>query len=90
MQGERDAKEKHGHDWRYRRPCQRTWAKGSMAKRATAVFPTAVGLAVAGVAAWFGAVTGIRAFAQARRARAEEREGRRLREIQDGDGREGE
>ena len=54
------------------------------------VFPTAVGLAVAGVAAWFGVVTGIRAFAQARRARAEEREGRRLREIQDGDGREGE
>jgi cardiolipin synthase len=52
-----------------------------------AVFPTAVGFAVAGVAAWFGAVTGIRAFAQARRARAEESEGRRLREIHDEEGR---
>ncbi|HSH76552.1 MAG TPA: hypothetical protein VLA09_12760, partial [Longimicrobiales bacterium] len=38
------------------------------------LFPTVVGWAVAGAAFWFGAVMGIRAFAQARRARAEERE----------------
>lgn len=35
--------------------------------------PTLVGWAFAAVALWFGAVAGIRAFAQARRARAEER-----------------
>ncbi len=55
-----------------------------------AFFPTVVGWALAAVAAWFGAVTGIRAFAQARRARAEEREGQRLREIQDELGRKSE
>jgi cardiolipin synthase len=39
-----------------------------------AVFlPTLVGWSFAGVALWFGCVAGIRAFAQARRARAEER-----------------
>lgn len=37
-------------------------------------FPTAVGLAFGALAIWFGVVTGIRALAQARRARAEERE----------------
>jgi cardiolipin synthase len=41
---------------------------------AVAVFlPTLVGWAFAAVALWFGSVAGIRAFAQARRARAEER-----------------
>lgn len=39
------------------------------------IFPTLVGWAVAGGTFWFGAAMGIRAFAQARRARAEEREG---------------
>jgi cardiolipin synthase len=38
------------------------------------LFPTLVGWAVAAGAFWFGAVMGIRAFAQARRGRAEERE----------------
>ncbi|MDP2958450.1 MAG: phospholipase D-like domain-containing protein [Longimicrobiales bacterium] len=37
-------------------------------------FPTLVGWAVAAVAFWFGTVTGIRALAQARRGRAEERD----------------
>jgi hypothetical protein len=61
-----------------------------LAAALAAIFPTAVGWIFAGVAAWFGAVTGIRALAQARRARAEEREGRRLREIHDEEGRMGE
>ena len=39
------------------------------------LFPTLVGWAVAAATFWFGAAMGIRAFAQARRARAEEREG---------------
>jgi len=39
-----------------------------------AFFPTVVGWAVAAVAIWFGTVTGIRALAQARRGRAEERQ----------------
>ena len=38
------------------------------------IFPTIVGWAVAAAAFWFGAAMGIRAFAQARRGRAEERE----------------
>ncbi|HSG08995.1 MAG TPA: phospholipase D-like domain-containing protein [Longimicrobiales bacterium] len=39
------------------------------------LFPTIVGWTVAAAAFWFGAAMGIRAFAQARRGRAEEREG---------------
>ena len=39
------------------------------------IFPTLVGWTVAGAAFWFGSSMGIRAFAQAQRARAEEREG---------------
>ena len=39
------------------------------------LFPTVVGWTVASAAFWFGAAMGIRAFAQARRGRAEEREG---------------
>jgi len=38
-----------------------------------AVFPVFVGWGVAVVTTWFGVVTGIRAFAQAQRARTEER-----------------
>jgi hypothetical protein len=38
-----------------------------------AIFPVFVGWSVAVVTTWFGVVTGIRAFAQARRARVEER-----------------
>lgn len=39
-----------------------------------AFFPVLVGWAVAAVAGWFGLITGIRAYVQARRAHAEERE----------------
>jgi cardiolipin synthase len=42
----------------------------------SALFPEVVGWGVAGLALWFGAVTGIRAWVQARRARREEREAR--------------
>lgn len=38
-------------------------------------FPTLVGWSFAGVALWFGTATGIRALSQARRARAEEKQG---------------
>ncbi|MEM7415025.1 MAG: phospholipase D-like domain-containing protein [Gemmatimonadota bacterium] len=38
----------------------------------SALFPTAVGIVVAVIAFWIGAVTGVRALAQARRARREE------------------
>jgi hypothetical protein len=39
------------------------------------LFPTVVGWIVAATTFWFGTAMGIRAFSQARRARAEEREG---------------
>lgn len=39
--------------------------------------PTAVGYAIGGIAVWVGVTTGIRAWVQARRARAQEREGER-------------
>jgi len=45
-----------------------------------ALLPTLVGWAVALVAFWFGAVMGFRAWAQARRARAEERQAALLNE----------
>jgi hypothetical protein len=45
--------------------------------------PTVVGWIAAAVAAWFGAVIGIRAYAQARRARAEERQVELIREALD-------
>jgi cardiolipin synthase len=48
-----------------------------------AVMPTVVGWIAAAVAAWFGAVIGIRAYAQARRARAEERQVELIREALD-------
>ena len=38
-----------------------------------AFIPVVVGWVVAGVAAWFGLATGVRAYVQARRARLEER-----------------
>ena len=48
-----------------------------------AFMPTVVGWIVAAVAAWFGAVIGIRAYSQARRARAEERQVELIREALD-------
>jgi cardiolipin synthase len=51
-----------------------------------AFMPTVVGWAAAAIAAWFGAVLGIRAYAQARRARAEEREAEVLQEAFDREG----
>lgn len=50
------------------------------------VFPTVVGWGFAVVALWFGTVTGIRALAQARRARAEEREGDQQGLTREGEG----
>ncbi len=45
-----------------------------------ALFPTVVGWIVAGLAGWFGIVTAIRAWVQARRARQEAREHERIME----------
>jgi cardiolipin synthase len=46
-----------------------------------ALFPVVVGWVVAITAAWFAVILGVRAFLQARRARAEERQAAELREL---------
>jgi cardiolipin synthase len=51
-----------------------------------AVFPVFVGWGVAVLTTWFGVVTGVRAFAQARRARAEERRAESVGDLDGGAG----